>query len=462
MRRNTAWLVAVLLVVAPFVRGHEEEGPGKGIRESAPPGIAGPGPFPSQNVQLLAHMPLSTIGGGSQSVLGSDIWGWTDTLTRRNYAIFGLTHGTSFIDITKPRQPVFVGFLPSHTGNSAWRELKVYNNYAFIVSDNNGSHGMQIFDLKQLRNLSPPFPKTFSETAHYSGVSYTHNITINTDTGFAYLVGSSKASGGLHVVNVQNPLAPVFAGNFSDDGYTHDVQVVIYHGPDSTYVGHEVAFASNEDTLTIVDVTNKSNMFQVARKSYPDRGYSHQGWLTEDHKFFFMNDELDELNYQHVNKTRTHIWDVQNLDNPIYIGFYEGVPSTIDHNCFVRGNLIFESNYTSGLRVIQIDNPALGQLHEVGYIDTYPTDDSVTFNGTWGNYPFYPNGLIAVADRQNGLFIVRYKTSFWNRLTTPERRGLAGDATLLGLSVAGIPTIVGQPVAERFVPMALSAWEMLQ
>ena len=132
----------------------------------------------------------------------------------------------------------------------------------------------------------------------------------NEDTGFAYVVGSNRAGGGLHMINIQDPANPFVAGNFSADGYTHDAQVVSYNGADATYVGREIAFAANEDTLTIIDVTNKSNPAQLSRQFYSSTGYAHQGWLSEDHNYFFLGDELDEFYFG--GRTKTHVFDVSN------------------------------------------------------------------------------------------------------------------------------------------------------
>ncbi len=154
------------------------------------------------------------------------------------------------------------------------------------------------------------------------------------------------------MVNISNPASPTFAGCFSTDGYTHDTQCVIYNGPDATHVGKEICFNSNEDTLTIVNVTTKNAPVQLSRTGYAFSAYSHQGWLTDDQNYFLMNDELDEQNFG-VN-TKTHIWNVQNLDLPVYLGAYTSPVSPIDHNLYVKGNLVFESNYRGGLRVLDI------------------------------------------------------------------------------------------------------------
>ena len=133
------------------------------------------GEYPCNNYDLIAHIDLTSLGGDS----GNDCWGWTDPTSGKEYALMGLNTGTSFIDISDLEFPRIVGFLPTHTINSSWRDIKTYGNYAFIVSEASG-HGMQVFDLTKLRNISPnQAPETFTSYAHYDGFGDAHNIVIN-------------------------------------------------------------------------------------------------------------------------------------------------------------------------------------------------------------------------------------------------------------------------------------------
>ena len=216
-------------------------------------------------------------------------------------------------------------------------------------------------------------PVTFTETAHYAGFGSTHTLAINSRTGFAYAAGTRTCEGGLHVVDVRTPASPRAAGCFSLDGYTHETQCVVYNGPDTLYRDREICFNSNEDTLTIVDATDKLEQVQLSRTGYGGSAYTHQGWLTEDQRFFLVNDEGDEKAFRHP--TRTWIWDVSDLDAPVIASHYDGPTPSIDHNLYIRGNLVYESNYRSGLRVLDASEIAQGVLREVGFFDIYPSDD---------------------------------------------------------------------------------------
>ena len=359
------------------------------------------GPYPCNNVDLMAFLPLSTIGGGG----GSSLWGWTDPDTQREYAIMGRTNGTAFVDITDAANPVYKGNLPSHTGTSTWREMKTYGYYAYIISDNNGAHGMQIFDLRRLRS---PFwgAKPLTESGWYGGFTNCHDIAVNNDTGYAYCVGSNTCSGGLHMMNLNpNPLQPTFAGCFAQDGYTHDLQCVTYTGPDVQHQGKEICMASNTDTLTIVDVTNKNAPVMLSRTTYPGVGYTHQGWFTANQAHFLIDDELDETDFGHP--TWTYIWNVSNLDAPVLMGHYTGTTNAIDHNQYIHQGFAYQANYRAGLQILDVSAVAAGTLSQVAFFDIYPNNNNPNFNGAWNNYPFFASGNVIVSGMQEGLFVLR-------------------------------------------------------
>ncbi|HEX8294117.1 MAG TPA: choice-of-anchor B family protein [Pyrinomonadaceae bacterium] len=373
------------------------------------------GSFPCDKVDLAALLPVADIDGTANAgVTANDIWGWTDPLTDKEYALVGLSNGVAFVDVSNPTAPVHLGNLPGHTVNSLWRGLKVYRNHLYVVSEA-ADHGLQVFDLTQLRNVASP-PQTFTETAYYNNFGRAHTIAVNEETGYAYAAGSRPGPGrtigvdtcglGLHVVDIRNPAAPAFAGCVDQDGYTHETQCVIYRGPDAQHRGREVCFNANEDTLTIVDVTNKSAPQQLSRTAYVGRGYTHQGWLTGDHARFLLNDELDEQNFKLL-KNRTFVWDVSDLDAPPPPVIFQGSTQSIDHNLYVRSLHAFLSNYRSGVRVLDVRNAASASLGEVAFFDVYPVDDNPAFNGTWSNYPFFASGTVIASGIEQGLFVLR-------------------------------------------------------
>ena len=343
------------------------------------------------------------------------VWGWTDPLTGREYALVGRMDGTSFVDVTDPVNPRYLGSLAKTADTRAriWRDVKVFKDHAFVVADGAGQHGMQIFDLTGLREVAEP--TDFNVTALYTGIGSSINVAINEDTGFAYLVGSSggeACGGGSHIVNINVPVNPAFAGCFAhagtgrrDTGYSHDTQCVVYHGPDEDYRGREICIGSNETALSVADVTDKDNPVAIADAEYPNTVYAHQGWLSEDHRYFYSTDELDELTGR-MDGTRTLIWDLEDLDDPILVKEYFGPTNATDHNLYVRGDRLYLSVNRDGLRVLDIRDPE--NPVEFGHFDTTPgSEDSAGAGGVWSVYPFFPSGNVLVSSREEGLFVVR-------------------------------------------------------
>lgn len=369
------------------------------LARSAPCVDGSAGGFPCRGYNLVSRIEPDTMFGSR----GNDCWGWTDPTTGTEYAIMGLDSGTAFIDLSNPSEPIFLGQLPSAAGPSSWRDVKVYENYAFVVSEAPG-HGMQVFDLTKLRNISNP-PESFDADAWYTEFGNGHNIVINEDSGFAYAVGTNTFNGGPHFIDIRDPLNPIFAGGYGMDSYSHDAQVVTYDGPDTDYTGAEILIGSNENEVVIVDITNKDEPRSVASISYGQTGYTHQGWFTEDKRYFIVGDELDELNFGF--NSRTLVFDLIDLDNPQLSSDYFGPTTAIDHNGYVKGNIYYLANYTHGMSEIDLSGIGSGNLFESGYFDTHPEGDAAAFRGAWSVYPYFSSGNIIISDINLGFFVVK-------------------------------------------------------
>ena len=396
--------------------------------------------FECDGYDLMGYISLDEMNADS----GNDSWGWTDSSTGKEYALMGLDNGTGIIDISIPTSPLYLGKIPTATEPSSWRDLKVFNDHVFIVSEAEG-HGMQVFDLKQLRGLNTK--KNFTADYTYTGYGQAHNIAINIETGYAYTAGSGVAGNGrpgfgIHALNIADPLSPVLELQLPDFGYSHDAQIINYKGPDSDYFDKEIYVGSNETKVVFVDVTDKTSPQLISEFFYDDE-YTHQAWLTEDHSFALLGDELDELDKStqpwslKTNvQTRTIVIDIRDLDNPTLHFNYLSDTEAIDHNGYVLGSNYYLASYTSGMRVIDIINIEQKSFSEVGFFDTHadnhdhnlikntsnvwsdPGDhdgkkgqEIEAFNGAWNVYPFFKSENIIISDINSGLFIVKKKAN---------------------------------------------------
>jgi choice-of-anchor B domain-containing protein len=361
------------------------------------------GEFDCQGVDLLAHLDGPSMQGGT----GNDIWGWTDPTTLKEYAIVGMTNGTAFVDISDPCRPVHLGHLRTETVNAIWRDIKVYRDHAYIVSESQ-AHGMQVFDLTQLRNVANP-PVTFEANRVVNSFGSAHNIVLNEESGFAYTVLNNNCPLA-RSFDLSDPTNPVDVGCWGSGGRTHDAHCVNYKGPDPAYAGREICVNANEGAgIFVFDVTDKSNVTLVGSLRYDNVSYSHQGWFTEDHRYFLAGDEADEL--QVGINTTIYILDMTNLAAPTVLGTWVNDLPTTDHNIYIRGNHAFLACYAAGVRILDLTNIAQGELTEVGYFDTFPRHNNPGFTEMWSNYPFFKSGVL-VTNGSEGLFVLHPNAEF--------------------------------------------------
>lgn len=376
--------------------------------------------FKCGNIEVVGHLTTSALGG-ERGAWVNDVWGWTDPVTRRDIALVARRDGTSFVDVTNPASPRLLGNLPRTVGSppSVWRDIKVLADHAYIVADGADQHGMQVFDLTRLRNARGV--PTFTPDTTYHAIASAHNVVADTASGFLYIVGSNSGGetcgGGLHMVDVRSPTRPAFAGCYHNPGgngsrgYTHDAQCVVYRGPDTRHHGRQICVGSNEREINIADVSDKAAPRLLGRNAYPNVSYAHQGWFDDEQRYFYMNDEGDELDGV-VRGTRTIVWDLARLDDPVVAHEYIGPVMSSDHNLFVVGNRVYESNYGSGLRVLDISERT--RPREIAYFDSAPFNDdgpghSAAQSGAWSNYPFFGSGVVVFTSVREGLFLVRVR-----------------------------------------------------
>jgi choice-of-anchor B domain-containing protein len=415
------------------------------------------GIYPCNSVDLLAHVDIATLNTAGGGAGGNDIWGWTSPSTGKEYALVGLTNGTAFVDVSTPTAPIVIGHLATASTNSSWRDIKVVNNFAYIGSEA-GSHHIQTFDLSKL-DAATGLPVTFTAdgSALIGGptAGKSHNIFADPVSGYLGACGGNVTVGGMAFYDVSTPATPTLTGNFDPPpgvtNYTHDAVCVVYRGEDTDHIGKQICFGFNANILVAVDVTDKTAPTLIGTMTYTPTGYTHQGWITDDHNYLYLNDETDERNFG--NNTRTHIIDITDLENMLPQTPFNSTLPAIDHNLYIKGNYMYQANYRAGLRILDIQDRLVPS--EIASFDVYPTSDSDDFNGSWSVYPYFKSGTVIVNSIEDGLFVLQPNLSHYvmenvgtgvqtvnqgtDAVYTVDLTAYSGFSSSVGLSLSGVP-----------------------
>ena len=348
---------------------------------------------------------LSLLSKVEYEVELSDVWGYTDK-NGQEYALVGLENGTSILDLSEPREPVEVARIPG--GVSFWKDIKTYENRAFIVGEY--PQGMQIIDLTNLPNVLDSTAYQYWETINpqVGKIGSCHNIYIEEATGIAYLSGCSNGLGVI-IVDIK-PETPVYLGK-TNTGYSHDV-----------FVRNDTIYSSDMDegVFSIIDATSKNAPTVIANQNTPSR-FTHNTWLSDDGKTLFTTDEVMDAPVAAYDIS--DLTDIQLLDR-----FYpKGTKGTglVPHNVHVKNDFLITSYYAEGVIITDASRP--NSLVQVGSYDTYNGPNSSLF-GTWGAFPFFKSDIILASDIENGLFVLQPKyvrATFLNGIVTDSVSGAA-------------------------------------
>ena len=328
----------------------------------------------SSNVQLVGTFNQYSFVGYN------DCWGYTAP-DGKEYALLGVRSGTSIIEITDQGTLREVVFIPNPGGNSAWKDIKTYRNYAYVVNELEG--GLQIINLSQL-------PVTATLAATYTGFPTSHNIYIDTARALLYAEGTSSQP--VRVLSLENPTSPVQLSFFGPSSQSiHD----IYARGDRAYVSDGTGPLGT--SYSIYNVGNPAIPTLLKQFFVPNGGYAHNAWLSDDGNYLMTTEET-------VGKT-VKIWNISDLNAVQMQGEYLGA-SGLAHNTHIKGNYAYISHYKDGLRIVDIANPT--NPTEIGYYNTYIGNLSGNFHGAWGGYPFFKSGRVLISDMESGLTVVHF------------------------------------------------------
>lgn len=362
--------------------------------------------YPSLNINLLAHLNPEKDATGTDGRKYSGCWGWAQTNKNREYAIVGTSSQTYFIDVTNPSSPVVVDSVKAKHAGCTWREIKTYQNYCYIVSDDAPPNTFQIIDMQYL-----------PDSVHivHNGTTYferSHTIFIDNDKMYCGSVTDVSGSGysTMRVYSLATPTAPVLIRKLEQDINTTIIDVV-----HDMYVRNDTIYAScGYKGFHILKLT-ASNTFSLMQSftGYAYSGYNHSSWQTDDRKTMVFADEVGA----HL---PAKVIDVSNFNNITLVDTIRSSYTATAHNPYIIGNRwCWLSSYQDGLYLYDISNPSNTTIY--GYFDTQPQTGTTNYSGNWGAYPYLPSKIIIACDMQNGIFILEGDNTYKGSVGVKEQ-----------------------------------------
>lgn len=324
----------------------------------------------------------------------NEIWGLA--VNDHEFAILGTTFGTHIIDITDPTNPTELFVIEGGTTGEAiiHRDFHDHKGFLYSIADEGINTALQIIDITQL-------PDTI-EVVYDDSEFFTrsHNIFIDESKERLYsLISNGDAFGfsPMRIFDISDPIDPKLLGSYSNfDGY----QVSQVH---DAYVRNDTAYLNlGPDGFAIVefaDVDTPNVISVITPSEYPQAGYNHSGWLTDDGDFYYMADETFGSDMKVLDLRALPDIDIPTLFNA------DSEDVTIPHNQIVKGDKLYVSYYFDGLQVYDISDPINPEREMYYPTSNFPPTNGL-YRGAWGVYPFLPSGNILVSDMQEGLFVI--------------------------------------------------------
>lgn len=353
---------------------------------------AGAQVFKSHNMSMLSRWDDDSLTAlGLQSY--NDVWGWYDSAKKREYAIVGTADSTYFFDVTDPRKPVKCAAEAGRMESSIWRDYDTYLHYCYAVQDF-GLGSLQIFDMQYLPDSV--------EKVYDSDSLVLRSHTIFRAGDKLYCNSTTTRNGtrrAITILSLANPEKPVIAGIVTPPIFGGSAAFNVCH---DTHVNNDTAYCSGESSgLFIYDVSNPANpKFISSFSDYPEKGYNHSSWLTEDKKHLFFTDETAGLGIKSI--------DVSDLNDIELKKVFRSNTGAIAHNPYIKGNYLYVSYYEDGAYIFDISDPVNPKV--TAYFDTHYQNMEGQyrgFYGCWSVYPFLPSGNLLALDQTNGLFVLR-------------------------------------------------------
>ncbi len=258
-----------------------------------------------------------------------------------NYAYIASVESNALeiVDISNPLVPVHKSYVLYQNGVNALfspKSVFVSGNYAYVVS---ASNNLQIIDISD--PLAPVLKGTID-----TPFNFTNPVSVVVSGNYAYV--AVRGSRTLVVVNVSNPILPVYEGAFFDGFLTTLSSVAVS--------GNYAYVTSSGNMLRVVDISNPVLPVQVGVISDGDGGASiknPQSIFISGHYAYITSWDDDTL----------EIVDIINPLLPVHKGKISngsgGATLFSPTSVFVSGDYAYVTAFNgNALGVVNISNPA--------------------------------------------------------------------------------------------------------
>ncbi len=344
------------------------------------------------NLQLLAHVP------NDSGVTLAGCWHYVDSAANE-YALIGNRLGLDIYDVSTPTAPVRRFRVPGLVNN--WREVKVWNGFAYVGSEASGS-GVTIVDLRQLPD-TVHYKVFFGEGPLDSLVLRSH--TVGAVDGYLYVYGSTAPNNGAIIFSLQDPWNPVYVGQYNQQ-YLHDGFV-----RGDTLWGSEIY----EGQFSVVDISDRANPVLLANHPTPG-AFNHNTELSKTGKFLFAADEKPSVPLA--------AFDVSDLDNITLTDVYfcSQKPAGEVHNVRYFGDdYLICPSYQGQLTIVDASDPY--NLIETGWAN-------LGTSLVWDADPYLPSGIVFATAKNEGLYIYQPTYTRAGRLVGYVRNAATGAPLL--------------------------------
>jgi hypothetical protein len=442
MKRKLAGLITLMMLVlaalAPRAQAHDDLLHLSEWRQRMLEAIQEAGGTPTVNTGEQKRN-VSLVGALALSGFNADVWGYNGFAYVGSWGL-GLdacpAAGVRIIDLADPAKPTLIGAVAEIPGTTQEDVEVTRINTRYFHGDllvtgiqTCGETGAQGIDLWDVSDPYSPKHLGFWDSVGAFGV---HELTLFQRGNRAYVAAATPFSefvigqGDFRLVDVTDPRNPVQVGEWglTDIGVEPDchdfgVYCTYDHSAAVSKDGRLVVLSYWDYGAVMLDISDPSQPRYLGRTPYPagSDGDTHSvAFARGDNVLITADEDWSPLFGGDATWGYMRVWDIKNPSHAQQLSTF-ATPNTLSgradgfysiHNPVVRGNTVYTSWYSDGLRVLDISR--LDAPREIGSYVPPGAEDPFGFFPpvpmVWGVH--VDRSLILLSDINGGLYVLKH------------------------------------------------------